>query len=308
MRSRSWAVTVTRLLLPEVVNFSNKKSRQGKRSALNSQWFCFSTSHSSFASLSADDGCTDGMRFLHMLSIPSGSSVRRWQRKQTWVWASPTAWLGRWGRHVYRHQWEWGKRKNIPEVVNFDLCPNLKQFKSGKFGFKTFQFIPLKRWYPRKEAGKIKVPVSMLAEHASCCSGKTSASMTTTPEFPRTPVGRCHPLPSGPHAFTFMQYSISSAIPLHPSTHWESWHGDAADPSDPTASWFVHTSATNPQSWFQSKLYLHEDGTSDTVHKRELSSHSPALDLILDSASHHLGTFLSQVFLWVLLHLACEVR
>lgn len=204
MRSRSWAVTVTRLLLPEVVNFSNKKSRQGKRSALNSQWFCFSISHSSFASLSADDGCTDGMRFLHMLSIPSGSSVRRWQRKQTWVWASPTAWLGRWGRHVYRHQWEWGKRKNSPEVVNFDLCPNLKQFKSGKLGFQTFQFIPLKRWYPRKEVGKIKVPVSMLAEHASCCSGKTSASMTTTPEFPRTPVGQCHPLPSGPHAFTFI--------------------------------------------------------------------------------------------------------
>lgn len=35
--------------------------------------------------LSAGNGCTDGTRFLHMLSVHLGSSLRRWQYKQTRV-------------------------------------------------------------------------------------------------------------------------------------------------------------------------------------------------------------------------------
>lgn len=66
----------------------------------------------------------------------------------------------------------------------------------------------------------------------------------------------------------------------------------------------VQASAMNPQSLLQSQVFLHEDCTSGTVQEKELSLHSPALDLILDSTPHYLGTFLSQVFLWVLLHLA----
>lgn len=101
--------------------------------------------------LSAGDGCTDGTRFLHMLSVHLGSSLRRRQCKQTWVGASHPALLGRWGIHVYKCQWEWGKRENSLEVVNFDPCPDTKQFQSGEFGFKMlFLFIPLKRRHPRK--------------------------------------------------------------------------------------------------------------------------------------------------------------
>lgn len=151
-----------RLPLPEVVNFStkNEHAREEERTELSviplqrfSQLLC---------RLSAGDGCTDGMRFLHMLSVRLSSSLRRRQCKQTWVWASHPALLGRWGRHVYKHQWEWGKRKNSLEVVNFDPCPDIKQFQSGEFGFKMlFLFIPPKRRHPRKgdNVEKIKAPV-----------------------------------------------------------------------------------------------------------------------------------------------------
>lgn len=158
VRSRSWAVAVTHRVLRggSAAAAGSGELQQQKEHAREEE--CAKLSVIPFqrfsqllCRLSADDGCTDGMRFLHMLSIHPSSSLRRRQCKQTWGWTSHPALLERRGRHIYKCQWEGGKRKNSPEMEKFNLCPDFKQLQSGKFGFKTlFQFIPPKRRHPRK--------------------------------------------------------------------------------------------------------------------------------------------------------------
>lgn len=125
-------------------NFSNKKSMGGKRSVLSFLRSCLSQL---LCRLSAGAGCTDGGRFLHMLSTHPGTNTGL---------SIPPRSAGEVGKARLQTTAAMGEGQKISlEVAQLSLCQVFKYFQ---FGFKMLSgFIPLKRWHPRKRKTKVIV-------------------------------------------------------------------------------------------------------------------------------------------------------
>lgn len=252
-------------------NFSNKKSMEGKRSVLNSPWSWFSQL---LCRLPAGAGCTDGGRVLHMLSTHPGSSLRWQQCKQTQAWASHPARLGGgegtatnhsrngWKAKVVLrwHSSVFAKFSSISSQVSLYLkCgPSLSHWRGGIQEKERL-------WKNKGDEVLAEYPRLKLAGNHNWILLDPTGEVSLISQL----------------SLSIYPHGISSFfwILLHPSMYVDSLCQSTADPKAP---W--------PHILFKHKLSvltpvpgLPPWGLHKGWQGKELSSHSSALDLILDS-------------------------